>query len=149
MRFFRPRTACVTAADPLDCQVRRARRGTRPKQSRRAVRGGPQGPRSESQAILWTKPQPARRIFLDRRPRAPVLFLPAHALGRIGAMHFPLPSVDQGVMAFVWALLLAVYVYFGLLAVGSSGAFAIVIALLAFAGIWFFVRLRGEGRPRS
>jgi hypothetical protein len=24
-----------------------------------------------------------------------------------------------------------------------------VIALLAFAGIWFFVRLRGEGRPRS
>jgi hypothetical protein len=64
-------------------------------------------------------------------------------------MHFHLPSVDQGVMAFVWALLLAVYVYFGLLAVGSSGAFAIVIALLAFAGIWFFVRLRGEGRPRS
>jgi len=62
-------------------------------------------------------------------------------------MHFHLSSGDQGVMAFGWALLLAVYVYFGLLAVGSSGAFAIVMALLAFAGIWFFVRLRGEDRP--
>lgn len=58
-----------------------------------------------------------------------------------------LPSIDPGVMAFVWALLLAVYVYFGLVAIGSSGAFAIVIALLAFAAIWLFVRLRGEDRP--
>jgi hypothetical protein len=62
-------------------------------------------------------------------------------------MHFHLPSIDPGVMAFVWAVLLAAYVYFGLLAIGSSGAVAIVIALLAFAGIWFFVRLRGAGRP--
>jgi hypothetical protein len=61
-------------------------------------------------------------------------------------MHFHPPSIDQGVLAFVWALLLSVYVYFGLLAVGSSGAFAIVIALLSFAGIWLFVRLRGEDR---
>jgi hypothetical protein len=63
-------------------------------------------------------------------------------------MHFHLPSIDPGVMAFVWALLLSLYVYFGLLAVGSSGAFAIVIALLSFAGIWLFVRLRGEGSTR-
>jgi hypothetical protein len=61
-------------------------------------------------------------------------------------MHFRAPSIDPGVMAFIWALLLAVYVYFGLLAVGSSGAFAIVIALLSLAGIWLFVRLRGEDR---
>ena len=60
-------------------------------------------------------------------------------------MHFHLPSVDPGVMAFVWAFLLGLYVYFGLLAVGSSKAIAIVIALLSFAGIWLFVRLRGEG----
>ena len=57
------------------------------------------------------------------------------------------PSIDPGVMAFVWALLLALYVYFGLVAVGSSAAFAIVLALLSFAGIWLFVRLRGEDRP--
>jgi hypothetical protein len=62
-------------------------------------------------------------------------------------MHFHPPSIDPGVMAFVWAVLLAAYVYFGLLAIGASGAFAVVIALLAFAGIWLFVRLRGEDRP--
>ena len=60
-------------------------------------------------------------------------------------MHRPNPpSIDPGVMAFVWALLLAVYVYFGLLAIGANKAFSIVLALLAFAAIWLFVRLRGE-----
>jgi hypothetical protein len=53
-------------------------------------------------------------------------------------------------MAFVWALLLAVFIYFGLKAVGASGAFSIIIALLGFAGIWLFVRLRGEdSTPRA
>jgi hypothetical protein len=62
-------------------------------------------------------------------------------------MHFRAPSIDPGVMAFIWALLLSAYVYFGLLSVGASGAFAFVIAVLSFAGIWLFVRLRGEERP--
>lgn len=63
-------------------------------------------------------------------------------------MHRPNPpSIDPGVMAFIWALLLALFVYFGLKSVGSSGATAIVLSLLAFAGIWLFVRLRGEDRP--
>jgi len=65
-------------------------------------------------------------------------------------MHRPNPpSIDPGVMAFVWAVLLAVFVYFGLKAVGASGAFSLVLALLAFAAIWLFVRLRGEDRPGS
>jgi len=65
-------------------------------------------------------------------------------------VHLPNPpSIDPGVMAFVWALLLALYVYFGLVAIGSKGGFAIVIALLSFAGIWLFVRLRGADRPRA
>jgi hypothetical protein len=60
-------------------------------------------------------------------------------------MHRPNPpSIDPGVMAFVWALLLAVFIYFGLKAVGASGAFSIIMALLGFAAIWLFVRLRGE-----
>jgi hypothetical protein len=50
-------------------------------------------------------------------------------------------------MAFIWALMLAVFVYFGLKAVGSSGAFSFMIAVLAFAAIWLLVRLRGEDRP--
>jgi hypothetical protein len=59
-------------------------------------------------------------------------------------MHFRLPSIDPGVMAFVWAVLLGAYVYFGLVAIGEPGAFAVVFAMLAFAGIWLLVRLRGE-----
>jgi len=68
-------------------------------------------------------------------------------LSTIASMHIHPPSIDPGVMAFVWAVLLGAYIYFGLLAVGASGAFAFVIALLSFAAIWFFVRLRGEDRP--
>jgi hypothetical protein len=66
----------------------------------------------------------------------------------IGAMHPPRPpSIDQGVIAFLWAVGLGIYIYFGLIAVGESGAIAIVIALVSFAAIWLFVRLRGEERP--
>ena len=61
--------------------------------------------------------------------------------------HFHLPSIDPGVMAFVWAVLLGAYVYWGLLAIGASGAFAFVLSFVAFAAIWLFVRLRGEDRP--
>ena len=63
-------------------------------------------------------------------------------------MHPPRPpSIDQGVIAVIWAIGLAIYIYFGLLAIGTSGATAIVIALVSFAGIWLLVRLRGEDKP--
>jgi hypothetical protein len=70
----------------------------------------------------------------------------------IAAMPFPPspprpPSIDQGVIALVWAVVLGAYIYFGLVAVGASGATAIVLALVSFAGIWLFVRLRGEDTP--
>ena len=64
-------------------------------------------------------------------------------------MHIHPPSIDQGVIAFVWAVVLGAYVYFGLLAVGTSGAFAIVISMLSAAAIWLFVRTRGEDRPSA
>ena len=64
-------------------------------------------------------------------------------------MHPPRPpSIDQGVIAVLWAVGLAIFIYFGLLAVGASGATAIVISLVSFAGIWLLVRLRGEDAPR-
>ena len=61
--------------------------------------------------------------------------------------HFRPPSIDPGVMAFVWAVLLGAYVYYGLIAIGVSGAFAFVLACVSFAAIWLFVRLRGEDGP--
>jgi hypothetical protein len=73
----------------------------------------------------------------------------ARASTTIAAMQIPPrpPSIDQGVIALVWAVVLAAYIYFGLLAVGASGATAIVLSLVSFAGIWLFVRLRGEETP--
>ena len=62
-------------------------------------------------------------------------------------MHLRPPSIDQGVIAVMWAIGLGAFIYFGLLAVGASGATAIVLALLSFAGIWLLVRLRGEEVP--
>ena len=62
-------------------------------------------------------------------------------------MHARPPSIDQGVIALVWAVVLGTYIYFGLVAVGASGATAIVIALVSFAAIWLVVRLRGEEKP--
>jgi hypothetical protein len=63
-------------------------------------------------------------------------------------MHPPRPpSIDQGVIAVIWAVGLAIFIYFGLIAIGSSGATAIVIALVSFAAIWLLVRLRGEDKP--
>ena len=57
------------------------------------------------------------------------------------------PSIDQGVIALLWAIGLGAYIYFGLVAIGSSGALAIVIALASMFFIWLFVRLRGEDVP--
>lgn len=63
-------------------------------------------------------------------------------------MHFRPPSIDQGVIALLWAAGLGVYIYFGLLAVGANGALAIVLTVVSAAGIWLFVRVRGEEQPR-
>jgi len=62
-------------------------------------------------------------------------------------MRFHPPSIDQGVIALLWAVGLGIYIYFGLLAVGASGATAIVITLVAAGAIWLFVRVRGENAP--
>lgn len=65
-------------------------------------------------------------------------------------MHGPHPpSIDPGVMAFVWALVLALLVYLFLVGVAFSHAFAFMIAALAFAAIWLFIRLRGEDSRRA
>ena len=59
-------------------------------------------------------------------------------------MHVRPPSIDPGVIALVWAVALGAFIYFGLIAVGTSGAFAVVVAMVCFAGIWLLVRARGN-----
>ena len=124
--------------------LRRARRGSRTKQHREVVRGGSQGPKRKVDRGCGRNRDRLGEFFLVRpiRRRGP------GESTTIAAMHLRPPSIDQGVIALVWAVGLAVYIYFGLLAVGSSGAFAIVISLVSFAAIWLFVRLRGEDVPR-
>jgi hypothetical protein len=63
-------------------------------------------------------------------------------------MHLRPPSIDHGVISFVWALALAVFIWAGLLAVGVSNITAVIVALAAGCGIFLFVRLYGEDEPR-
>jgi hypothetical protein len=62
--------------------------------------------------------------------------------------HIPRPpSVDHGVISFLWAVGLGAYIYFGSLAVGVSSGTAIVFAALAAFAIFLYVRVFGEETP--
>ncbi len=63
-------------------------------------------------------------------------------------MHLRLPSLDRGLTSFLWALFLSLYIWIGMLAIGVSGATALIVALLSLFGIFFFVRLFGGDEPR-
>lgn len=71
----------------------------------------------------------------------------------IDVVHLRPPSFDHGVVSFAWGVGLGLYVYVGLLAIGVSGANALIFGALSAAAIFFFVRLLGEedlrrpGRP--
>ncbi|HEY8705079.1 MAG TPA: hypothetical protein VIL98_10010 [Gaiellaceae bacterium] len=62
-------------------------------------------------------------------------------------MHSHAPSIDKGVVALIWAIALGTYLYFFLVATGSTSAFSFVISAISAAGIWLFVRTRGEDAP--
>jgi hypothetical protein len=62
-------------------------------------------------------------------------------------MHLRPPSIDPGVTSFIWAFLLGLFVWLGQLAVGVSSGTALVIALLAFGGMFLFIRLQGGDDP--
>ncbi len=66
----------------------------------------------------------------------------------IAAMHLRPPSIDHGVVSFLWALGLGVFLWLGMLAVGVSNATAFVLSAVAACGIFLYVRLYGEEEPR-
>ena len=62
-------------------------------------------------------------------------------------MHLRPPSIDPGVTSFIWAFLLALFVWLGLLALGFSQGTAVLIALVALGAIFLFIRLQGGNDP--
>jgi uncharacterized membrane protein SpoIIM required for sporulation len=63
-------------------------------------------------------------------------------------VHLRPPSIDHGVISFVWALVLGVLLWAFMLGVGVSKATAFIIAALAGCAIFLYVRLYGEDQPR-
>jgi hypothetical protein len=60
--------------------------------------------------------------------------------------HFRFPSIDPGIIATLWGIGLGIYIYFGMISIGSTKATAFVIAAVSAAAIALFVRLRGADR---
>ena len=58
-------------------------------------------------------------------------------------MHLRMPSIDQGVQAFLWAVFFFLLLWIGMLALDVSSATALILALVAAGAIFLFVRLRG------
>ena len=58
-------------------------------------------------------------------------------------MHLRMPSIDQGVQAFLWAVFFFLLLWVGMLALEVSSATAFILSLVAAGAIFLFVRLRG------
>jgi len=58
------------------------------------------------------------------------------------------PSIDQGVHACGWSVVFFLFMWLSALAVDVPGGIAFVVSLVAAAGIFLLVRLRGGDGPR-
>ena len=62
-------------------------------------------------------------------------------------MHLRMPSIDQGVQAFAWALFFFLLRWIGMLSLGVSSATALILSLVSGGAIFLFVRTRGGDAP--
>jgi hypothetical protein len=58
-----------------------------------------------------------------------------------------MPSIDQGVQAFVWAVVFFLVLWLGSLALGFPSGTSVVISLLLAGAIFVVVRTRGGDAP--
>jgi hypothetical protein len=58
------------------------------------------------------------------------------------------PSIDHGVISAIWAVALGAFIWAALLAIGISGATAVIIAAVSFCAIFLYIRIYGEEEPR-
>jgi hypothetical protein len=70
------------------------------------------------------------------------------AIGRGTIAAVRLPALSHGVTSFVWAIVLAVFIWAGGMSVGMSRATAVVVAAVAGCAIFLFVRIYGDDDPR-
>jgi hypothetical protein len=64
-------------------------------------------------------------------------------------VHLRLPSIAPGVAALLWGLGLGLYVWIGLLAIGTSGPVAFILGLLSAGAIFLLVRRFGTDGRRA
>lgn len=64
-------------------------------------------------------------------------------------MHLRMPSIDQGVQAFVWAAVFFLYLWLGSLLMGFPGGTSLVLSLLVGAAVFLLVRIRGGDAARQ
>jgi hypothetical protein len=69
---------------------------------------------------------------------------------RLAPVQFPPrpPAFSPGAQSFLWGLVLGLYVWLGLLAIGTGNASAFLFGVVAGVLIFFFVRLCGEDQLR-
>ncbi|HEX7083461.1 MAG TPA: hypothetical protein VF186_05065 [Gaiellaceae bacterium] len=63
-------------------------------------------------------------------------------------MHLRPPAIAHGILAFIWAVVLGAFIWWGSVAVGVSGATAFIVGCVCGFGIFLFVRIYGEDEPR-
>jgi hypothetical protein len=61
-------------------------------------------------------------------------------------VHLRPPSIDRGVVAFLWASFFFLYLWLGMIAVGVSKGTAFVLAAIAGGAIFIYVRVFGDPR---
>ena len=61
--------------------------------------------------------------------------------------HVRPPSVDKGVVAFLWAFGFFLYLWLGMMAVGVGKGTSFILSAVAGGAIFLYVRIYGEERP--
>jgi len=61
--------------------------------------------------------------------------------------HLRPPSIDKGVVAFLWAFGFFLYLWLGMIAVSVGKGAAFILAAVAGGAIFLYIRIYGEERP--
>ena len=63
-------------------------------------------------------------------------------------MHLRPPSIDHGVVSFLWAFGLGLFIFLGLLSIGVDRGTALIVSAIAAGAIFLYVRIYGEEELR-